>query len=795
MRRRSWSVATVLALLASPRTARATAPARTAPPPQAVVAPDDVEVPVPNRRPRASARERTPVPAPASPAAAPTASPSPPPPRLPEPVAHDEAMHRKVVVGSMFDGAELPRVAGSAHVVGPRELERREYDDIHRVLAVVPGVYVRGEDGYGLRPNIGLRGANPDRSSKVTLMEDGVLMAPAPYSAPAAYYFPLPTRMHAVEVFKGPASIRFGPNTIGGAINLLSRPIPAANSSVLDVAGGRFGYAKGHGFWGTTYKGFGVLLEAAHVQSSGFKQLDGGGNTGFGKNDAMVKLGYETRAGPRSRRHRVELKLGFANEKSNETYLGLTEADFADTPYRRYAASARDRMTWWRSQAELAYLAGDETLELDTRLYRHDFHRVWRRLDHFRDGPDLGTVLANPDAGQLAVLAAVLRGDEDTTSPEQALMVANNDRRFVSQGVQSVLHWRPHWRWFAQDLEIGIRVHNDSIVRHHTEDAFMMTSGVMVPEGTPTVDALRNRAETNAAAFHVHDTITLWDRFTVAPGARVEMIQMRYVDDLGDEAAERLDLAITPGLGALVVALPWLSVFAGVHRGFSPVAPGQPPSVRPERAMNYEAGVRAVHRGLHAEAVGFFSDYANLNGLCTFSSGCADADGMQQFNAGRVWVYGVESLARYRHRFRSGFRLEVGALYTSTFSQFRRDFQSTFTQWGDVTVGDELPYVPKHLVGGMFGVGGRIWDVSVVPAYTGEMRDVAGNGPIPSEERIDGFFVLDLSAELRVLRRLVIYGQMGNVANNAYMASRRPFGVRPGAPLTFMLGVKVHVFP
>jgi sterol desaturase/sphingolipid hydroxylase (fatty acid hydroxylase superfamily) len=89
---------------------------------------------------------------------------------------------------------EAPREAGSAYVVDEAALELFEYDDIERVLATVPGVSTRGEDGYGLRPNIGIRGANSDRSSKITLMEDGILLAPAPYAAPAAYYFPMSTR-------------------------------------------------------------------------------------------------------------------------------------------------------------------------------------------------------------------------------------------------------------------------------------------------------------------------------------------------------------------------------------------------------------------------------------------------------------------------------------------------------------------------------------------------------------------------------------------------------------------------
>ena len=85
-------------------------------------------------------------------------------------------------------------------------LEREEHDDLHKVLRSIAGVYLRDEDGYGLRPNIGMRGAAADRSAKVTLMEDGVLIAPAPYTAPAAYYTPLVTRMSRIEVVKGPSA-------------------------------------------------------------------------------------------------------------------------------------------------------------------------------------------------------------------------------------------------------------------------------------------------------------------------------------------------------------------------------------------------------------------------------------------------------------------------------------------------------------------------------------------------------------------------------------------------------------
>ena len=92
---------------------------------------------------------------------------------------------------------------GASYFLSAEELGDFGYVDINRALKAVPGVNFYEEDGFGLRPNISLRGTSPQRSSKITLMEDGVLIAPAPYSSPAAYYFPSVARMEAIEISKG----------------------------------------------------------------------------------------------------------------------------------------------------------------------------------------------------------------------------------------------------------------------------------------------------------------------------------------------------------------------------------------------------------------------------------------------------------------------------------------------------------------------------------------------------------------------------------------------------------------
>src|SRR3989337_1954393 len=98
-------------------------------------------------------------------------------------------------VNVIGDPSAIYTIPGSAHYIDYASLKEFSYDDINHVLRHIPGVYVREEDGYGLFPNISLRGVDTSRSAKVTLMEDGILAAPPPYAAPSAYYSPTTGRM------------------------------------------------------------------------------------------------------------------------------------------------------------------------------------------------------------------------------------------------------------------------------------------------------------------------------------------------------------------------------------------------------------------------------------------------------------------------------------------------------------------------------------------------------------------------------------------------------------------------
>ncbi|MDX2086617.1 MAG: TonB-dependent receptor [Kofleriaceae bacterium] len=714
---------------------------------------------------------------------------TPAPEPVPEAVADEEV--------SADDGETIEVVdrapPGARAELKKEQLERDEYDDLHKILGSVAGVYVRDEDGYGLRPNIGMRGAAADRSAKITLMEDGVLSGPAPYTAPAAYYVPLTTRMSRMEITKGPSAIRFGPATVGGAVDMISEPFPAGRAAYVDIGGGSNMYGKLHARAAERREQWGVMAEYVRLQTEGFKKLDGGGDTGFDKDDVQV-VGRLMSKPSAANYHTLDLRVGYGRETSNETYTGLTEGDFRAAPQRRYIASQLDQMNWdhWRLRANHRVDIGLHT-RIETAAYRHKFHRAWGKVDGFVGQRDFYGLIANPNTGANQLYYAILTGQVDSSSPEDQLILGTNDRSFTSQGIQTNLATEQTTGSVMHHVNAGVRIHFDRADRARFEDRYDMRGGNLVRTEVARATVLDTRAETIAMATYAEDKVR-YKRLEITAGLRLELIDYRFADWLTDEQRDGNYAVVIPGGGAEYHVTDNLSVLAGIHRGFVPVAPSAGADVRPESSINVEGGGR--WRGGLGEltVLGFYSDYSNLKGSCTLASGCTEAMEGQEYNGGQVHVWGAEVQAggELPLHARKKLTLPVNAAYTLTRSAFQHSFASEFAGWGNVMMGDELPYLPHHQVSVSASVKHPTWEMGATARYRGESRDVAGQGEIPANVLAEALFTIDLNAHARLAPWAELYATCSNLLDEQVIVSRRPYGARPNPPRLITVGYKAR---
>jgi Fe(3+) dicitrate transport protein len=229
-----------------------------------------------------------------------------------------------------------------------------------------------------------------------------------------------------------------------------------------------------------------------------------------------------------------------------------------------------------------------------------------------------------------------------------------------------------------------------------------------------------------------------------------------------------------------------------VHRGFVPAAPSASSDLRPELSVNYEVGARGRFDPVTADVIGFFSDYSNLKGTCTLSTGCSAMQDGDQFDGGRVHVWGVESQLGVELPLRGAWRAPLHATYTWTASRFETGFSSDFAAWGEVTAGDELPYLPEHQAAAAAAIQGGRGDLGVSVRWHSAVRDIAGQGSIPVGERADALLTIDLTGHLTLTRWAEAYLTVDNLLDEQAIVARRPYGARPNSPRLVTLGCKAR---
>lgn len=717
------------------------------------------------------------------------------------------------MLGSKF---EAQNRTGSAYYLSPLELQKLGYTDINRMLRSVPGVNMYEEDGFGLRPNISLRGTKAERSERITIMEDGVLAAPAPYSSPAAYYFPNAARMHAVEVLKGSSQVQYGPFTTGGAINMVSTPIPERLSARLNLSYGSYGTLRGYAFVGNSHKHWGYMVEYLRMQSEGFKHYTDRKGLGLGRNDVIAKLRANTDLNkPLS--HTLELKFGYAGEHSDETYAGLSEADFALDSYLRYAGSQMDNIKTQHQQWVATYLVKwQNKLQVTANAYYNYFHRNWYKLNDVRAGLTSGekrsleSVLFEPEIN--APYMDILTGQTDYSLG--GLILRANNRAYHTSGIQAKAEYKQRLGAAYLTLEGGIRLHRDMEDRYQWDDSYAIEGGKMrlYEEG---IHGAQSNRYTSARTFasHILGKLSL-RRLTITTGLRYEDIALLR-NDLGRHDPRRTGMrrheltnsarVLIPSLGASFKPFRGASVFAGIHKGFAPPSVTDIPRIvphrslipeggfqqqKPEESINAELGVRYTQRHLHMEVIGFYNDYSNMLGSDLAAAGGLGT--LEQFNIGAATVHGLEALVRYQGQIKPwGLSLPMQLSYTYTDTQMKNAFVSN--SWGKVDVGDEIPYIYKHALNARLGVEHKWGELQVSCRYNADMRTRPGQGPIAKMDLIPAHIIWDASAQIHLHKYVSLTVNAINLLNKRYLASRHPSGLRPGHPRGVYVGVKARL--
>ena len=677
---------------------------------------------------------------------------------------------------------------GAAYYLSTDELADFNYTDINRALNKISGVNFYEEDGFGLRPNISIRGTSPERSSKIAIMEDGILISPAPYSASSAYYFPSVARMQAVEVLKGSSQIQYGPYTTGGAINFVSTEIPKSFQGKISSSYGSFNTGQTYSTIGSSNGNFGYMIEFLNYNSNGFKDLGENLNTGFDINEITSKVRFNSSKDAKINQS-LELKFHYYDEASNETYLGLTDSDFKKTPFLRYIGSGKDKMDAEHTQYLITHeIKISEKFNITSTLYHNGFKRNWYKLDdivHNGKSQKISKVISNPDIypGHIAFVKGEL------TEANNFLKVKANNREYVSQGIQTKIdyHWYGKNNSF-NDLEIGLRLHYDEEDRFQWEDIYTMNYGAIAIDKYGEKGSQGNRVSSaNSFASYVMYKYK-HKGFTITPGIRYESIKLER-DDWGksNPSRNKSDLSsrennvsvLIPGIGMNYNLNNKVSIFGGIHKGYSP--PGNSDGQKAEQSLNTELGARLSVNNVNSEIIFFQNNYSNLLGNDLAATGGFGE--LDPFNAGKALVNGLEFLLRTNLLESNKVSVPFSLSYTLTNAKFLSDFGSTQDIWGEVSDGDSIPYIPKHQLNSSISFQADKYEINLSGNYNGKFSTIA-NGSV----EIPSYLIFDISFRYNLSSDITFRSKILNLFDKDYAVSRAPAGLRPGHPFGIYAG-------
>lgn len=470
--------------------------------------------------------------------------------------------------------AQPQQFPGAFQALDRSDLEARQPHSILEALRELPGLHMVSEDTAGTHLNIGVRGLNPRRSSRVLLLEDG---APtvffATYADPSSHYSTPLDRVERIELVKGAGQVLYGPQTLGGMLNFVTQAVPRTGwAGGGRLAVGNQGVRDLHAHVGAGAAGGGFRIDALQREGDGIRS-----EHGVRLQDLALKAEV-----PLGSRQRLTGKWSRFEERSRFSETGLTAAEWSlRSP--GIPGSTGERFDMERTTAQLIHQWDwAPGVRLTTQAYSSSVFRQSTRLREFEpDDADLG-------------LGAL---EEDP---------AIRPRRYRIRGVEP--------RLVVDRSVLGTTGQFTLGLRHHTEDVDrqkFLTEGL----GGPIAAAdERLTVRIRARSAYLQNSF-VWQAWSFSQGLRIEDIAQdkrlfgaSETDGLrfDSQALSRLTTHKRQSLPSLGVT--WnghrdLTVFAGIHKGIAPPRPDRDvvdttlQRVQPELATIAELGVRGRSAG------------------------------------------------------------------------------------------------------------------------------------------------------------------------------------------------------
>lgn len=661
--------------------------------------------------------------------------------------------------------AELLKTPSSATIIEQEELETSHVLTTNEALRKAPGVVVRDEEGFGMRPNIGIRGLNPTRSTKVLLLEDGIPLSYAPYGANESYYHPTIDRFERIEVLKGSSQVKFGPQTAGGVINYITPNAPEKFGGHLSVTAGNRDYLNTK----INVGGKGVLFDYTHKQGDGARD-----NTNSNVEDLNVKV---TKA--LNDNHALTLRANWFSEDSQVSYSGVTQKEYQNFggEYNPFNHDSFDTTRYGLS-ATHDWQINTNAL-LTTNFYYSYFNRDWWRQQS-------NTTASNVASGTGCAAFANARISGLATNADTCRGIQGRLRTYNTYGVEPRLNITHAWG----ELELGAKMHfEDQERRQVNGNSAVARTGTLVEN---------NERKTDAYSGFVSNRFDI-GQFSITPAIRYEYIKNERTDRLTAANGKANLHEWIPSLGLAYNPHQNLTVFAGVHRGFAPPRTedlisnaGGSVDVDAEKSTNWELGFRAKPtQQLNVEATAFYNDFKNLIAVGSVASNVALSQGEATFA-------GLEFAGQYD--FDNGFYSRLAYTWLPVAEQdtpFRQVSNNAIV--GGSEAGNRQPYAPKNTVTASVGykVGG--WNTQLEAVHVGKQySDFSETGDVPNTAlgltgqfgEISSYTIINAALNYRYEpKKTTFFITAKNLFDREYIVDRTR-GILTGMPRLIQAGVR-----